>query len=116
MKHTRDIRTVIRLLDKYLPLADSDSSAGNVILYIQDVCSHIDYYILDWNPVSQEFTALVDPLHYDNVLELGSVPVHTLNNNDLYYLILSRKDQIHWEKKYRQLLFLKPGIPSDKYQ
>lgn len=112
MKRTQDIRTVLRLLDQYVP--DSDSSAGNVMLYIQNVTAHIDYYVIDWNPALKEFFALVDPLHYDNVLDLESVPVSTLEHNTLFYTVYSGKKQIHWRKKHKQLLPLKSGIPSSK--
>ena len=110
MKRTQDIRTVLRLLNQYVP--DSDSSAGNVVLYIQDVSAHIDYYILDWNPALKEFFALVDPMHYDNVLDLETVPVSVLEDSTLFYEVYSGKKQIHWKKKYKQLLPLKTGIPS----
>lgn len=112
MKRTQNIRTVLRLLNQYVP--DSDSSAGNVILYIQDVSAHIDYYILNWNPSLKEFFALVDPLHFDNVLDLEYVPVSVLEDSTLFYEVCSGKKQVHWKKKFKQLLPLKPGISSSR--
>lgn len=110
MKRTQDIRTVLRLLNQYVPV--SDSSAGNVVLYIQDVTTHIDYYIIDWFPALKDFFALVDPLHYDNVLDLEYVSVYSLEDSTLFYEVYPEKKQIHWKQKYKQLLPLKPGIPS----
>ena len=112
MKLSQDIRTVLRLLNQYVP--DSDSSAGNAVLYIQDVTAHIDYYILGQDPVLKDFLALVDPLHYDNVLDLEFVPLHFLEDSTLFYEVYSGKKQIHWKKKYKQLFPLKPGIPSSR--
>lgn len=112
MKYTQNIRTVLRLLNQYVP--DSDSSAGNVMLYIQDVSAHIDYYILNWNPSLKEFFALVDPLYFDNVLDLEYVPVSTLEDSTLFYEVCYGKKQVHWKKKYNQLLPLKPGISSSR--
>lgn len=114
MKRTQDIRTVLRLLDQYVPVSDSDRSAGNVVLYIQNVTAHIDYYVLDWNPAWKEFFALVDPLHFDNVLDLEYVPVSELEDSTLFCEVYSGKKQIHWKKKYKHLLPLKSGIPSSR--
>ena len=116
MKRTDNIQTIRKLLKQFVPAVnpvdDSDCGADNVIMYIQDVTAHIDYYILNWDPAFDEFFALTDPLHYDNVLDLESVPVCCLEGNTLFYKVYPLGRQIHWKDKYRQLLKLKPGIPS----
>lgn len=116
MKRTENIQTVRNLLKRYVPVfipaADSDCGADNVVIYIQDVTDHIDYYILNWNPLSDDFFALTDPLHYDNVLDLENIPLCCLEGNTLFYKVYAENRQIYWKKKYRQLLPLKPGIQS----
>ena len=107
-----DIQSVLYLLKQYVPVSDPDSSADNVVIYIQDVSAHIDYYILDWNPDFMEFFALVDPVQYDNVLDLESVPLDYLEDSTLIITVYSEKAPVHWKKIYNQLLPFKRGIPS----
>lgn len=118
MKRTENIQIIRRLLKQFVPVVhpadDSVCGAGNVVIYIQDITDHIDYYILDWDPAFDEFFALTDPLGYDNVLDLESVPLCCLKEHTLFYKVYPQNRQIHWKKKYRQLLELKPGIPSSR--
>ena len=55
MKYIQNTRTVLRLLNQYVP--DSDSSAGNVILYIQDV-TYSRMQVFSYQFMQDNFTSL----------------------------------------------------------
>lgn len=110
MKRTYGIQTLLNLLKQYAPVSDPYSSEDNVVIYLQDVTTHIDYYILSWDPDFMDFFALVDPLCCSNVLDLETVPLCTLENSVLFYRIYPKNKQIHWKKIYKRILPLKNGI------
>ena len=112
MKFTNDSKVLRNLLIQNVPVEVDDVNQNKVVLYIQDVTTYIDYYIISWSPELNDFLALVDPLHTDNVLDLEHVPLSFLKDSRLFYKVYPKSKQYNWKKKYEELLPVKYGIPS----
>ena len=112
MKFTKDSEVLRNLLNQNVPVEVDDANQNKVVIYIQDVTNYIDFYIISRSPKSDEFLALVDPLHTNNVLGLEHVPMSFMKGNRIYYKIFPKTKQYNWKKKYKELLSIKYGIPS----
>ena len=113
MRYTKDIKVFKTLLKQNVPAEGDDDNQGKIVMYVQDLTTCIDYYIIYRSSSLDEFLALVDPLKTSNVLDLEYVPISFLEGSHLYCRIYSKKKQINWKKKYQEILPIKHGIPSE---
>lgn len=62
MRYTKDIKVFKTLLKQNVPVEGNDENQGNIVMYVQDLTTCIDYYIICRSSILDAFLALVDPL------------------------------------------------------
>lgn len=107
MQYTQDLNVIRKLLSRYVPICDEDSSQDTASCYMSDLTYQCDYYILSWSPLYHDMFALIDELEDRNCLYLDHISLDDLLGHRFFYKIYRYKHKPPYKTLLTDLTSLK---------
>lgn len=116
MQYIHSIKTLRSLIIRTVPAEEgAEDVCASAFLYLQDCTNFIDYYIFSYSRFYDEVMALIDPLSDSATLELGHVPIASLEYCTVYYHVYRQSQRPSLTEIKAMLMPLKYRIPQTKH-
>ena len=110
MQYTHKSFVLSKFLKHYVP----EESTADIYLYIQDVTTDIDFYVIEYDSQYGDMVALVDPIPDPMILDLELVNVDSLDGHRLFIKVFKKNSPLKLEEVQNRILPLKYMIPARK--